>query len=128
MLTLEGFTSPAILRSVSPRCTCPYVSVVGSETVPEGISACADGVPTGATVAVAAEGDVEGGAAGVAAGGVSAGRGAAAAPTEGATLCAYPGGSSRIGYSRWILPAGHDTSMSTSMNGSLIGATLVTLR
>jgi hypothetical protein len=99
----------------------------------EASSARADGVP----LAAVEGGDVEsvdgagGGedAAGAEAGGVSAGRLAGAADTVGGApaLFAYPGGSSRIGYSRWMRPAGHDTSISMSTNGSLIGAMLVIL-
>ena len=131
MLTVEGFTCSAILRSVSPFCIGPYVSdpavVPASDAAPAGISALAEGVPEPAVGDVA---EVEGAAAGAAAGGVSAGRGAGAAVTVGSATrpWAYPGGSRRIGYSRWTRPAGQVTSIRTSMNGSFTGAALVTLR
>src|SRR5204863_4363339 len=98
----------------------------------EASSARADGVPLAVVAGVESLDGAGVGedAAGAEAGGVSAGRLAGAADTVGgaAALFAYPGGSSRIGYSRWMRPAAHDTSISMSTNGSLIGAMLVILR
>jgi hypothetical protein len=74
MLTVEGFTCSAILRSVSPFCTGPYVSEpVCVPSPPElfGISVLAEGEPDGAADEVVGSEDV---AAGVAAGGVDSTR------------------------------------------------------
>ena len=99
----------------------------GAPGAVEASSARAEGPPAGADDAGAG---VEEDAAGAGAGGESGTRLAGAAATDGAVtlLWDYPGGSSTIGYSRWMRPAGHVTSIRTSTNGSLIGATLVTFR
>ena len=102
----------------------------GAPGAVEASSTRADGPPEAVAGAEDAGSDVEEDAAGAEAGGASGARLAGAAATDGAVtlLWEYPGGSSNIGYSRWIRPAGQVTSIRTSTNGSLIGATLVTFR